>query len=300
MPASFVLMIDPAYFAFNVETGPSNTFQQPVHIHQLSNLAMKESDLLKKALEDKGITVHRFNASDSNCPDALFLNNWFATMPDGSLYLFPMMAENRRRERRMDVVEFLLDRHDYQVKDMSYFETEPVPQFLEGTGSMVMDHEKNLIYAAISSRTSIDLLKEFAARSGYGLVPFRSFGPDDKEIYHTNVMMFVGQTYVAIGLDTIHLNDRERVARSIRQSGKELIYLNNEQVYHHFAGNMLQLINQEGASVLVMSASAFCSLSNEQVDAFKEHNQELVIAPIPTIEKVGGGSVRCMLAEVFI
>lgn len=299
MPASSVLMIEPRYFAYNPETGLDNAFQCADEILGLSKRAMEESDGLKTILEQKGIEVHRFQATDPLCPDALFLNNWIATMPDGSLYLFPMMAKNRRRERRGDVIEFLIDKYDYRVRDLTSFESSAPAQYLEGTGSMVMDHENHLIYAAISPRTNTGLLQEFAAGSGYGLIHFRSFGPENKPIYHTNVMMSMGQSYVSIGLDTIHSDDRLRVERSIRHSGKELIELTSPQVFDHFAGNMLQLINGSGAHVLVMSAIAFCSLRDEQLDVFLEHNQELVIAPIPTIEQVGGGSVRCMLAEVF-
>jgi hypothetical protein len=177
--------------------------------------------------------------------------------------------------------------------------TEEQDQILEGTGSLIFDHDNKVVYAAISPRTDKILVEQLAKDLGYSPVCFEAYGKENELIYHTNVMMCVGHSFIIAGLDTIKKEGRELVLDSIKSSGKEIIELTNEQVYNHFAGNMLQLINKNGEHVLVMSKDAFINLENDQKERLSSLNDRIVTAEIPTIESVGGGSARCMLAELF-
>ncbi len=301
--AHTVLMVCPAAFGFNPETGASNPFQKPfpeLTAGEVQELALYEFDQLAARLKKAGVTVIAVDDTDiPETPDAVFPNNWFCTHPGGPLLTFPMASKIRRLERRDDILARLEELTGASA-DRSLESFEQRGAYLEGTGSMVLDHQNKLAYAALSSRTFEEVLAEYSALSGYQAVPFRALGPEGEAIYHTNVMMCLGPDFVIIGLDTIAPGDRERIAGLLEKTGKTILKLENRQVYEHFAGNMLCLASKSGGRVLVMSNAARLSLSAAQeatiVDKF---GCTIVSSPIPVIERIGGGSVRCMIAEVF-
>jgi hypothetical protein len=299
-----VLMIAPTNFGFNEEAFLTNSFQnRPTEdeIDSIQSLARSEFDALVNQLRAREVDVCVFeDLPDSETPDSIFPNNWISMHQTGELITYPMAVSNRRAERRDDIINHFIEKYNYSRHDLSGVEHRNVPAYLEGTGSMIFDHHNKLIYAAISPRTSLEILKEVAAILGYTAIPFQSFGKTGELIYHTNVLMSVGDKFVVIGTGTIASEDRERVVKSIECSGKRCIEITNEQVYNHFAGNMIQLQNAKGETILVLSESTVQSLTEEQLNLFKAHNDHLLIGSIPTIEKIGGGSVRCMIAEIFV
>ncbi len=299
---SAVVMIEPTRFGFNEETYGTNSFQnKPTELgsNDVQKLALTEFRGFVKQLENVGVNVHVLkDVLNSETPDSIFPNNWFSTHRSGDIILYPMAVVNRRKERRNVLIEELCSTYGYQITD--YTSSENQDHYLEGTGSLIFDHQVRTVYAAESPRTHLELVSKVGKHLGYEPITFRSFGKEGELIYHTNVMMCVGRTFVAIGLDTIHEADRDKVEESIHESKKELIPLSNDQIYHHFTGNMLQLENQQGETVLVLSETAYNSLSDEQLQQFSAHNDHLLPVAIPTIEHIGGGSARCMLAELFI
>jgi len=299
---STVLMIRPSNFGFNPETAASNSFQNEPkqNSEDVQAIAKKEFDNYVNALTDLGVDVIVFDDfKESSTPDSIFPNNWISTHQNGSLIVYPMFVPNRRKERRMDIIDSLRQKYNYKITDFSPYELGGTPQILEGTGSMIFDHSNKVVYAATSPRTNPALLTTIAKHIEYIPVVFEAMGKSNELIYHTNVMMCVGDTFISIGLDTIIPEHREAVLNQIKTSGKEIVALTNDQVYNHFAGNMLQVKNKSNESILVMSEQAYNSLTEEQLAAFKKHNNHLLAVSIPTIEYIGGGSARCMLAEIF-
>ncbi|XOV66334.1 MAG: citrulline utilization hydrolase CtlX [Fluviicola sp.] len=299
---SHIFMAEPMHFAFNEQAAKSNSFQNKSEITpaELKRLALKEFNQAVEMLRSYGVEVTVIKGDQEIClPDAVFPNNWFSTHETGELILYPMATENRRAERREDVIQGMIKKFGYRKVDLSHYEEETPPKYLEGTGSLVFDHTNKIMYAALSPRTSEDLVQEVAQILGYEAVCFHAFGKGGELIYHTNVMMCVGETFILIGKDTIEKEDLPRVDNYLQNSGKEVLILSNTQVYNHFAGNMLQVSNGVSQSLLVMSATAMQSLSETQLETLSKHNDYLVALDIPTIEFVGGGSARCMLAEVW-
>lgn len=297
-----IMMVEPAQFGFNEVAAASNSFQNIPEGSSSETMvkALEEFQTAVKQLETAGVDVMVFKDSpEPVTPDAIFPNNWISTHADGNLLLYPMAVSNRRAERRSDIVEKLRQRFSYRVTDLSDFENASPSQYLEGTGSLIFDHEANIVYAAISPRTDEALVEHVAQLLGYTPICFTSYGKSGELIYHTNVMMCVGTTFVIVGDQTIAAEDRDRVLGTIRQSGKELVLLSNEQIYNHFAGNMLQISNASGERILVMSTTARKALRPDQLSALEQHNDHLIAFEIPTIEYVGGGSARCMLAEIY-
>lgn len=297
--ARSVLMIEPTRFGFNAEAALTNSFQQQADIsaNRVQHAAWREFRRFTEQLEAHGVEVHIFQDSDpSTSPDSIFPNNWFSTHHSGHLVVYPMAVPNRRSERREDILQFLL-RRGYTLDDQRGHEEQG--RYLEGTGSLVFDHNSRVVYAAVSPRTSSQLVCEIADRLGYTPHVFRSFGKAGEPIYHTNVMMHIGEDYVAIGLDTVAETDQPALTECLSLSGKRIIPLSNTQVYSHFAGNMLQLQNQKGERILVLSESAMQVLHPAQLAALRQGNEHMLAVAIPTIEQIGGGSVRCMLAELF-
>ena len=267
---------------------------------ELQNKAKSEFDAFVQELKDLQVDVLIYeDIPDSTTPDSIFPNNWFSTHVTGELFLYPMAVKNRRAERREHIIQDLVDSYGYSTTDLSHFETTEPPLFLEGTGSLILDQRNKVAYAALSPRTSQVVLDEFAQHLGYEVVSFEAYGKTGELIYHTNVMMAIGDNYVIVGLDTIAEQDRARVETKLRASGKELITLSNDQVYNTFAGNMLQIRNTKDETILVLSQKALDALSEEQRDDLTRLNDHLLAIEIPTIEKVGGGSVRCMLAAIY-
>ncbi len=250
-------------------------------------LRSKEIDVL--VIEDSVLSVR---------PDAVFPNNWFCTLRSGELCVFPMFAMSRREEKRDDIIKQLVA--DYIVNDFQdWSEFEAEGRYLEGTGSMVIDQENKLIYSCLSERTDVSVLEKFAHRNGFNAIAFTATDKNGKNIYHTNVMMCLGEQLCILCEEAIE-DEIEKIAmmQLLRISGKKIISISRDQV-NAFAGNMLELKNKKGKHYLIMSQTAFDSLLPEQILKIKKFSDVLAIT-VPTIEKVEGGSVRCMMAEIFL
>ena len=296
-----VLMIEPVAFGYNEQTAVNNYFQ----VQQEGNVqekALREFNSFVEKLRSKGITVITIKDTISpKTPDSIFPNNWVSFHRDGKVVLYPMFAENRRLERRQDILELIKSQFKVEeIIDLSASERDN--HFLEGTGSMIFDHDNKIAYGSVSLRLDEDLFRKFCAEFGFRPVVFHSYqtaGEERLPIYHTNVMMCVADKFVVICLDCIDDElEREKVIETIKNSGKELIEISEEQM-QNFAGNMLQVHNNLGEKFLVMSLSAYRSLKPEQVAAIEKYC-EIIYSDLETIETNGGGSARCMLAEVFL
>ena len=297
---SHILMIRPVNFGFNEETAESNAFQNRDAKHDDANRkAQTEFDGMVNALCGDGVDVTVIDDTpEPYTPDSIFPNNWVSFHADGEVYLYPMQAENRRLERREDIIAKLEDRFSVKhVIDLSRFEQEN--KFLEGTGSMVPDRENKIAYACISPRTDRDVLDLFCEHAGYRPVTFDAVDEKGQAIYHTNVLMCVGTGFAVICLDSIPNPDEKLVVKeSLSLTKKEIIDISFGQM-KHFAGNMLEVKNSAGDTLIVMSQSAFDALLDEQKQILKKYGK-LVHADIGTIETLGGGSARCMMAEVHL
>jgi hypothetical protein len=296
---SNVLMIRPLHFVYNAETAVNNSFQVKGDQENLSEKAVREFDQLAAALQDQGIHVTVVEDSpDPHTPDAIFPNNWISFHKSGVYCLYPMFAPNRRKERKSEVLELVQKNfHFHHLIDFTGYESEN--RFLEGTGSMVLDREKRLAYACLSPRTDQGVLEDFCNRLNYRPVVFHSTNDDGQAIYHTNVMMCVADRYVVICLDSIPaIAEKKFVTDTILASGKEMILISTGQM-NQFAGNMLQLENNRGEKILVMSSAAWQSLSKEQREKLTQYNR-IVHTSLQSIESNGGGSARCMIAEIHL
>jgi len=301
--ASTVMMIRPARFESNPLTAASNRFQgrsssSPEEQHAI---ALREFDGLASALREAGIEVIVVDDTvEPHTPDAIFPNNWISMHADGRVVLYPMEAENRRTERRHDIIDYLDKHARRQVTDVVDLSAhEDAGHFLEGTGSMVLDRANRVAYACISSRTHLDPLGEFAQRMGYDVVAFDAVDSGGVPIYHTNVLMNVGEQLAVICAEAIPRDEqRNAVLTRLRETGHDILELSYAQL-DAFAGNMLELRNNNGERVLAMSQQAYDSL-NEKQRATLAANARIVKAPIDNIESSAGGSVRCMLAEVHL
>ncbi len=295
-----ILMIRPASFGFNEQTAGSNAFQNRAEDQQLVQAkAVAEFDGFVKILRDNGVNVIVIDdTTEPVKPDAVFPNNWVSFHENGDVLLYPMQAENRRLERREDIIRELEKQFKVgHIIDLSRFETQD--KFLEGTGSMVLDRQNKIAYACLSPRTNAEVLHTFCEHAGYKPVLFSAVDQYGVAIYHTNVLMAVAEKYVVICLDAIKDDDEaEQVIDVIAESGKEIIALSFEQM-NQFAGNILEVKNNKGESLIVMSKTAWESLSEDQKEVLESYSKP-VYADIKTIEQTGGGSARCMMAEVFL
>jgi hypothetical protein len=305
---SRIIMIRPACFCFNTETATSNAFQNDQYADsssadKIQQQALIEFNLMVEKLRSHDVHVDVFDDTSSPIkPDAIFPNNWFTTHSDGTIILYPMLAENRRLERREDIIKILSE--TYQVTaiiDLSVYEQRN--QYLEGTGSLVLDRLNKIVYAIRSPRTHEIIIEHFTKLMNYQQPPiiFNSVDENQKAIYHTNVMMAIG-TYVAIiCLESItDKEQRNQIIKLLEQNGKrKIINITLEQM-KHFAGNMLEIQNNQGQYLLVMSKTAYDSLNDEQRNLIEKTNTQLIYFDVSTIEQCGGGSVRCMIAENFL
>lgn len=293
-------MIRPVAFGFNTQTAESNAFQNRDDDQQaVQQKAVQEFDGFVKVLRDNGVSVTVINDTvEPHTPDSIFPNNWVSFHDNGDIFLYPMQAENRRLERREDIIRQLEEAFKANhVIDLSRFEAKN--QFLEGTGSMVLDRENKIAYACLSPRTNAEVLKVFCDYTGYTAVTFDAFDQNGQAIYHTNVLMAIGSKFAVICLDSItNLSEKEAVITSLKSTGKEIIDITFDQM-NHFAGNMLEVRNNEDEIFVVMSQAAFNSLSDVQKVSLQKYGK-LVYADINTIETNGGGSARCMMAEVHL
>ena len=299
-----VLMIRPVRFRTNEETIVNNYFQKGINITQeeINRKAQQEFDTLVQKLREVGVHVIQVeDIYEQDTPDSIFPNNWISFHNNGDVAIYPMFAENRRRERREDILD-IVEEAGFEIENVfDYTEAEDEGIFLEGTGAMVLDRIHRKAYCALSPRASEELFIEFCEDFEYTPVIFRAFQKTDgelKPIYHTNVMMALGTTFAIVCLDTIEdKNERKNVLNHLKEDKKEIITISREQV-DYYAGNMLEVKGKEH-SYLVMSQTAYQSLTPQQIEAIERHTQ-ILYSDLSTIEICGGGSARCMLAEVFL
>jgi hypothetical protein len=293
-------MIRPVAFGFNTQTAQSNAFQNRDADQQLvQQKALQEFDGFVATLKSNGVNVTVVNDTiEPHTPDSIFPNNWVSFHDNGDIFLYPMQAENRRLERREDIIRQLEENFKANhVIDLSRFELKH--QFLEGTGSMVLDRENKIAYACLSPRTNTEVLKAFCEYTGYKAVTFNAFDQRGQAIYHTNVLMAIGSQFAVICLDSIpNMQEKETVIVSLKETCKEIIEITFEQM-NSFAGNMLEVKNTVGETLIVMSQAAYLSLTDEQKTVLEKYGK-LVYADINNIETNGGGSARCMIAEVHL
>ncbi len=298
--ANAVVMIRPSRFFPNPETAQDNAFQQeagPEPASVVAARALAEFDEAVRTLSAAGVTVHVFEDTPAPVkPDAIFPNNWFSTHHDGRIALYPMYTPSRRAERRPDIIESL--RGHYRVTEViDYSPYEKRDLFLEGTGSLVLDHVNRVAYVSLSRRADREPLGKFCADFDYEPLTFQSFGADGRPIYHTNVMMCLGTSIALVGLEMItDATERQNVTRRLEATGKIVIPLSRDQI-ENFAGNALELHNEEG-KLLVLSARAAAHLGDEE-SAMIERFARLLPLELPTIE-LAGGSARCMLATIHL
>lgn len=299
---SNLIMVRPANFQFNTETVTSNSFQ-----HSIEDLSKQE--IQHKVLEEfdayvQKLLLHKINVTEIQDtkepikPDAIFPNNWISMHEDGTVFLYPMCNENRRLEVRNDIIEKISQ--NFQITTINDLRNNITKnRFLEGTGSIIFDHINKVAYACLSPRTNKDLFIEYCESIAYRPVYFHSYNQENKAVYHTNVMLTIGDTFAVICLESITNEvERETVKDELEKNNHEIIAISFEQM-NAFAGNMLQVINEDEKTYLVMSETAFDSLQYEQIQQIEKHTTILSVS-IPTIETIGGGSARCMLAEIFL
>ena len=292
-----LLMIRPVNFGFNAETAVNNTFQKNI-AGNIQQKALQEFDAMVDLLRKNHLDVLVIeDTADPSTPDSIFPNNWISFHEDGRLFLYPMFAPNRRQERKAHVLDAIKHRFAVsEVVDLGRYETGNI--FLEGTGSMVLDRENRIAYACLSPRTDEKLLNEFCRILGYSPVTFTSTDGRGIAIYHTNVMMCIAKTFAVICLASIRdAEERKMVVSSLQRTNKEIVDITSDQL-NHFAGNMLQVKDVNGNLLLVMSAQAYNSLTTTQVEMLQKHNR-IIHSSLDTIETAGGGSARCMMAELF-
>lgn len=300
-----ILMIRPAHFRMNEQTAINNYFQENLEDTDtdVTGSAQQEFDNFVEKLRAVGVNVVVVqDDAETDTPDAVFPNNWVSFHANGNVALYPMFAENRRLERREDVFLRLED-EGFRINDIvDYTSAEEEGVFLEGTGSLLLDRVNKKAYCALSPRADEGLFVEFCEDFEYLPIMFtanQTVNRERKPIYHTNVMMCLAETFAVICLDTIdNKKERKLVVENLKADGKEIIAISEEQM-HQFAGNMLQVQGANGKRFLVMSASAHKSLTDDQIQRIENHC-EILSSPLTVIETCGGGSARCMMAEVFL
>ena len=294
-----ILMVRPYQFYFNQQTAANNFFQSNVNIENANELAIAEFDAMVEKLRAHQIKVNVVqDTKDPSTPDSIFPNNWVSTHEGGTLCLYPMFAQNRRAERKSTVIDFL--ESNYKIEntlDLTDLEKEGI--FLEGTGSMVLDHQNKLAYGCLSERLDKNAFNEWCDKMQFKAIAFKAVDDKAQPIYHTNVMMCMGDQFVVICLDSIpNEKEKQMLVDSFDQTNKEVITISQDQL-NHFAGNMLQVFDINEKPHLIMSEQAHTSLDPAQLKSLEKYNPLLPIS-IPTIEALGGGSTRCMMAEIYL
>jgi hypothetical protein len=301
--ADAVLMVRPAAFGWNPETRASNRFQAASAPRDtgVAARARDELDAAANALQAAGIEVHLVeDCSPPPRPDAVFPNNWFSTHADGTVVLYPMLAPARRAERRPDALLQLAERQGFLVRRvLDLTASERRGRFLEGTGSVVFDHLSRLAYACRSPRTDATVLGRLCDELGYEPVVFDAFDAQGMPVYHTNVMLSIGRGFAILCAEALAAGDRDELLSRLQASGRRVLSIDRTQMAR-FAGNQLELRDSEGRSRLVMSSVARSSLDTAALGQLERCVEGFVEFDIPTIETVGGGSARCMLAELFL
>jgi hypothetical protein len=293
-----LLMIQPVNFGFNAQTAVNNSFQKNIDGDVQQKALQEFTDLVALLRNNKVDVTVVEDSLDPSTPDSIFPNNWISFHDDGRIFLYPMFAVNRRHERKDTVLEMVKNKFFItEIIDLSQSEAEEL--FLEGTGSMVLDRGNKIAYACLSPRTDEKILNGFCSMVGYSPVSFRSTDSAGIDIYHTNVMMCIAKTFAVVCLDSVS-NERERknLVTALEKTNKEIVDISLQQL-NSFAGNMLQVKNADDELLLVMSTQAFESLTDAQVETLQKHNR-IIHSSLNTIETAGGGSARCMMAEVFL
>jgi len=292
-----ILMVRPYQFYFNQQTASNNFFQSNINIENANELAIAEFDAMVESLRAHQIKVNVIqDTKDPSTPDSIFPNNWISTHSDGTLCLYPMYAPNRRAERKSSVIEFLQSNYKIEnVLDLTDLEKEG--KFLEGTGSMVLDHQNKISYGCLSDRLNKEAFLSWCDKMQFKAISFKAVDDKAQPIYHTNVMMCMGDQFVVICLDSIpNEKEKQMLLDSFEQTNKEVIEISQDQL-NHFAGNMLQVFDKADKPHLIMSEQAYSTFHATQLKSLEKYNPILPIA-IPTIEALGGGSTRCMMAEI--
>ena len=299
-----LMMIRPIAFRMNEQTAVNNYYQKSeanATSDQIQKQALDQFDQFVEVLRAEGVNVTVFDDTpEPATPDSIFPNNWISFHEDGKLRLYPMYAENRRVERREDIIDGL--KQSFSIGEViSFTQWEEKDAFLEGTGSLLLDRQNKIAYAAISERTMPEVLDDFCEEAGYKAVKFHALQTVQGKrlpIYHTNVMMCLGEKFGLVCLDSIdNIDERTNLISELEATGKEVIEITEEQK-EQFAGNMLQVLGSNDQRLVVMSSAAYNSLNDEQKNRLSNHGK-LVHSDIHTIEKLGGGSARCMMAEIF-
>lgn len=300
-----ILMIRPISFRMNEQTAINNFFMEDIDIksHTINENAQKEFDAFVSVLKNNGVNVIVVpDTKEQDTPDSIFPNNWISFHANGTVGIYPMFAENRRNERREDILD-ILEENGFVIETIvDYTAAEEEGVFLEGTGSILIDRINSKAYCALSERADEDLFIEFCEDFDFFPVIFTANQSVDGKrmpIYHTNVMMALAEDFVVICTDSIDdKKDRKSVLDHLKSDGREVIMITEQQM-HHFAGNMLQVLGSDGKKFMVMSTAAYESLTSEQINRIESHCA-ILHSSLHTIETCGGGSARCMMAEVFL
>jgi len=294
-----ILMVRPYQFYFNQQTAANNFFQSNINIENANELAIAEFDTMVEKLRAHQIKVKVIQDSQNpSTPDSIFPNNWVSTHIDGTLCFYPMYAENRRAERKSSVINFL--QSNYKIQNtLDLTDLEKQGKFLEGTGSMVLDQQNKIAYGCLSERLDKQAFNYWCDKMQFKAISFKAVDDKVQPIYHTNVMMCMGNEFVVICLDSIpNENEKQMLLDSFKQTHKEVIEISQDQL-NHFAGNMLQVFDIAKKPHLIMSEQAYQSLHTAQLKSLEKYNPIISIS-IPTIEALGGGSTRCMMAEIYL
>ena len=299
MISESLFLVRPVRFGFNRETAVDNVFQHGVAEGvAVQALALKESDALIAALEAHGIQVAAVDDTpEPETPDSVYPNNWFSSHADGTLVIYPMFAPNRRLERKPAVVARLIkETGASRVIDLTGWEKQG--KFLEGTGSMVLDRDAKVAYACLSERTSPEVLADFCRQLGYTAMPFKAVDPEGRPIYHTNLMMSVGSSFAVLCREAfVSQEELKAVESALEAAGKAIVDLSFAQICQ-YAANVLEVANRDGERFILMSETARTALREDQLAVICQ-GSSVLSAPVPIIETIGGGSVRCMVAELF-
>lgn len=300
-----LMMIRPVAFSKNKETAINNYFQGNTELTavEVQKKTLKEFDDFVQKLRVAAIEVHVFeDTQDSLTPDSIFPNNWVSFHQNGSVILYPMFANNRRRERRLDLIDALRSHFEITEVFEELLSFESHQKFLEGTGSLILDREQQIAYASYSDRTEQEVIRAFEDLTAYSVIGFKAYQNVDGQrlpIYHTNVMMSIGDHFALICAEAIDdVMEREQVLETLRKQSKEIILISEDQL-NNYAGNILQVKNKNNVCFIVMSTNAFRSLDPQQKQQLEKHGT-LLHSNLTTIEMLGGGSARCMMAEIFL
>lgn len=291
-------MVRPASFAYNTQTSDNNYFQHSTDQTTVNAQAIEEFDRYVQMLRNNQIEVVVIQDTlEPHTPDSIFPNNWFSTHKTGELVLYPMYAPNRREERKEAVLNYLNTKYrPTRIINLSHWETKG--EFLEGTGSMILDHSQKIVYACRSLRTSEKVLKDFCTQMNFNYLLFDGIDKGGNPIYHTNVMMSIGEKMAIVCLDAIPKStDKKKVVSKLQHAGKEIVEISHDQM-NRFAGNILEVRNLKNKSIMIMSQSARDAFNNPQIKQIEKYSSILSL-PIDIIESNGGGSARCMIAEIF-